>query len=47
MAKMDEDTLLSQLQALEDDSSQFTWGALGAEREKAMREYHRHPYGNE
>ncbi|MBA3773821.1 MAG: hypothetical protein H0X13_15425 [Ramlibacter sp.] len=47
MSKMDESALLSHLQALEEDSSAFTWGRLGAEREKAMKEYFRQPYGNE
>lgn len=47
MAKMDESNLLSHLQALEEDSSAFTWGKLGSEREKSMREYFRMPYGNE
>lgn len=47
MAKMDDSTLLSHLQTLEEDSSAFTTGALGAAREQAMRAYHRMPYGNE
>lgn len=45
--KMDEETLLSHLNGLEQDSSAFTWGRLGSEREKGMREYFRMPYGNE
>jgi hypothetical protein len=47
MPKMDDEKLLSHLQALEDDSSAFTHGKLGSEREKSMREYFRMPYGNE
>lgn len=45
--KMDDEILLSHLQANEEDASGFVWGALAAEREKAMREYFRQPYGNE
>lgn len=45
--KMDDDELLHHLQVLEEDSSTFTWGRLGSEREKGMREYYRMPYGNE
>jgi hypothetical protein len=44
---MDDESLLSHLQALEEDSAAFVWGALGSEREKAQREYFRMPYGNE
>ena len=44
---MDDETLLSHLQANEEDASGFVWGPLAAEREKAMREYFRQPYGNE
>jgi len=47
MKKMDDETLLSQLQALEQDSAAFTWGQLGQERERAMKEYFRQPYGTE
>lgn len=47
MKRMDDDTLLGQLQALEEDSSAFTWGRLGQQRERNMREYFRMPYGNE
>jgi hypothetical protein len=47
MAKMDEARLLTILQAQEDNSAQFTWGILAAEREASMREYHRMPYGTE
>ncbi|RYF31682.1 MAG: hypothetical protein EOO23_01675 [Comamonadaceae bacterium] len=47
MKRMDEDDLLGQLQALEEDSSAFTWGRLGRQRERNMREYFRMPYGNE
>ncbi len=45
--KMTDELLLSQLQTLEEDSADFVWGVLGAEREKAMKEYSRAPYGNE
>ena len=45
--KMDDEQLLSHLQANETDASNFAWGSLAAEREKAMREYFRQPYGNE
>lgn len=45
--KMDDESLLSHLQALEQDSSAFTWGQLGAERERGMKDYYRQPYGNE
>jgi hypothetical protein len=44
---MDDESLLNHLQALEEDSAAFVWGALGGEREKAQREYFRMPYGNE
>lgn len=44
---MDDEALLNHLQALEEDSAAFVWGALGGEREKAQREYFRMPYGNE
>lgn len=47
MKRMDDESLLSHLQALEEDSAAFVWGALGSEREKAQREYFRLPYGNE
>lgn len=47
MAKMDDEKLLSHLNGLEEDSSQFVWGRLGSEREKSMKEYYRQPYGNE
>lgn len=47
MAKMDADTLLSHLQKEEEAAADYVWGALSAERLKAMREYHREPYGNE
>lgn len=45
--KMDDESLLSHLQANETDSSNFVWGELATEREKSMREYFRMPYGNE
>jgi len=47
MAKMEDDTLLSMLQELEENSAQFVWGTLAAERRAAAKEYYRQPYGNE
>jgi hypothetical protein len=47
MAKMDDLKLLSILQAQEDDSAAFVWGTLATERESAMKEYYRAPYGTE
>lgn len=47
MAKMDDERLLSILQAQEDDSAAFTWGTLAQEREASMKEYFRLPYGTE
>lgn len=45
--KMDEDGLLSLLQKLEDDCSQYTFGTLQQERRDAVRDYYQRPYGNE
>src|SRR5437868_3868340 len=47
MAKMDDERLLTILQAQEDDSAAFVWGTLATERETAMKEYYRAPYGTE
>ena len=47
MAKMDDESLVHLLITREEDSSSYVWGQLGAERESAMRQYHRLPYGNE
>jgi len=47
MAKMDDTTLLSMLQELEENSAQFVWGTLAQERRIAAKEYYRQPYGNE
>jgi hypothetical protein len=47
MKKMDDELLLAHLQTLEQDSAAFTWGRLGTERAKGMREYFREPYGTE
>lgn len=47
MKRMDDETLLSHLQANESDASNFVWGSLADDREKAMKEYFRYPYGNE
>lgn len=47
MARMDEDTLLAMLQRLEDDAAGFVSSTLGKEREMALREYFRQPYGTE
>lgn len=44
---MDDERLLSILQAQEDDSAAFTWGTLANEREESMKEYFRMPYGTE
>lgn len=45
--KMSEDDLLSLLQRKEDDAAHYVHGQLGQERETALREYYRMPYGNE
>lgn len=45
--RMDEERLLSILQAQEDDSAAFTWGVLAKERQQSMQEYYRLPYGTE
>lgn len=45
--KMDEDQLLDLLQRKEELAGSYVWGQLGQEREQALREYHRMPYGNE
>lgn len=47
MAKMDDEELLGLLQRKESAAGQYVHGQLGAERELAMREYHRLGYGNE
>lgn len=47
MAKMEDESLLSFLQAEEADAGDFVWGKLAEEREKSMREYLRLPYGDE
>ena len=47
MSKMDNDELLDLLRRKEDAASSYVWGQLGNERETAMREFHRKPYGNE
>lgn len=47
MAKMDEETLLSFLQGEESEAGDYVWGKLAEDREKAMREYERMPYGDE
>lgn len=47
MKRMDDEKLLSHLQANESDASNFVWGSLAEDREKAMKEYFRYPYGNE
>ena len=44
---MDEDELLDILRRKEESAGSYVWGQLAAERETAMREYHRLPYGNE
>ena len=45
--KMDDDELLSLLQKKEDSAAAYVHGELGEQRENALREYHRMPYGNE
>jgi hypothetical protein len=45
--KLTDEDLLSILQNREDAASAYVHGTLGSEREHAMREYHRMPYGNE
>jgi hypothetical protein len=45
--KMDDEDLLTILQHKEDAASHYVHGQIGTERERAMREYHRMPYGNE
>lgn len=45
--KMDENELLELLQRKEEAAGSYVWGTLGTERETALREYHRLPYGNE
>ena len=45
--KMDEDELLELLRRKEESAGSYVWGQLANERETAMREYHRMPYGNE
>lgn len=47
MAKLDDDSLLSMLQAWEDDSARYVRGDLARDREQALRDYNREPYGNE
>ncbi len=47
MAKMDDVTLLNFLQGEEDQAGDYVWGRLAEEREQAMREYERQPYGDE
>lgn len=46
-AKMTDDDLLSMLQTLEDDSSQYTFGELQAQRRAGVKAYYQRPYGNE
>ena len=45
--KLDDNDLLEILQRKEDAASHYVHGQLGDERESAMREYFRMPYGNE
>lgn len=44
---MDNNELLELLQRKEQSASHYIHGALGADRDAAMRAYHRQPYGNE
>lgn len=45
--KMDDEQLLELLQRKEESAGNYVWGQLGQDREQALREYHRMPYGNE
>lgn len=45
--RLDDEDLLEILQRQEDSASAYVHGQLGQEREAALREYHRLPYGNE
>lgn len=45
--KMDDTDLLDLLRKKEDSAGAYVWNQLGGEREMAMREYYRMPYGNE
>lgn len=47
MAKLQDDELLSILQGLEDDSSEYTFGSLRTQRDRAVKDYFQRPYGNE
>ncbi len=47
MSKMDDDELLELLQRKESAAGHYVHGELGDARERAMRAYHRLPYGNE
>ena len=47
MKKMSDDDLLALLQRKESSAAQYVHGQLGQERETAMREYYRLPYGTE
>ena len=45
--KLDDSQLLDILQRKEQSAGGYVWGQLGTERELALREYYRLPYGNE
>jgi hypothetical protein len=45
--KMDNEELLTLLQTHQEAAGDYVWGDLGSDRETAMREYYRMPYGNE
>lgn len=45
--KIDDESLLSMLQTLEDDASQYTFGDLQAARRAGVKAYYQRPYGNE
>lgn len=45
--KMDDQDILSCLRRKEEAAGQYVWGTLGQEREDALKQYHRQPYGNE
>ena len=45
--RLDDEQLLDILQRKEQSAGGYVWGQLGTERELALREYYRLPYGNE
>lgn len=47
MPKMDDESLVALLRKKEESAAAYVHGQLGGERELALREYYRLPYGNE